>query len=380
SKGHVTDSLQLQAPPVVLSTKVPQVISAHAVLRLGIANQEAGTEEDGPQSKGHVTDSLQLQAPPVVLSIKVPQVINAHAVLRLGIANQEAGTEEDGPQAGTAGVQGGGSSLGAALPGSKFKHLAARYLHPFYLDPGLVRQQLKLQQREVPRELGGRGVGGVSQDGQDAHGWDPELLKAEVQQELAQATIDLLIDPGSVSFFCTLINFMHQDVKALASAIAKGCRDDEGVVGPEEVAALQRARLFVMQQFFSRLFSQQRTRRAGMFFRLPIFLVAARLSVHLLFSGLFGLAIAKGCRDDEGVVGPEEVAALQRARLFVMQQFFSRLFSQQRTRRAGMFFRLPIFLVAARLSVHLLFSGLFGLWTQTAEGMNALEQPEPSGQ
>ncbi|KAJ9525495.1 hypothetical protein QJQ45_003261 [Haematococcus lacustris] len=101
-------------------------------------------------------------------------------------------------------------------------------------------------------------------------------------------------------------------------------------------------------------------------------------------------AIAKGCRDDEGVVGPEEVAALQRARLFVMQQhslapaaptpahlsmqFFSRLFSQQRTRRAGMFFRLPIFLVAARLSVHLLFSGLFGLWTQTAEGMNALEQ------
>ncbi|KAJ9525494.1 hypothetical protein QJQ45_003263 [Haematococcus lacustris] len=137
-------------------------------------------------SKGHVTDSLQLQAPPVVLSIKVPQVINAHAVLRLGIANQEAGTEEDGPQAGTAGVQGGGSSLGAALPGSKFKHLAARYLHPFYLDPGLVRQQLKLQQREVPRELGGRGVGGVSQDGQDAHGWDPELLKAEVQQELAQ--------------------------------------------------------------------------------------------------------------------------------------------------------------------------------------------------
>ncbi|KAJ9526166.1 hypothetical protein QJQ45_009635 [Haematococcus lacustris] len=85
-------------------------------------------------------------------------------------------------------------------------------------------------------------------------------------------------------------------------------------------------------------------------------------------------AIAKGRRDDEGVVGPEEVAALQRARLFVMQQFFSRLFSQQRTRRAGIFFRLPIFLVAARLSVHLLFSGLFGLWTQTAEGMDALEQ------
>ncbi|GFH29231.1 hypothetical protein HaLaN_27864, partial [Haematococcus lacustris] len=55
------------------------------------------------------------------------------------------------------------------------------------VEQGLVRQQLKLQQREVPRELGGRGVGGVSQDGQDAHGWDPELLKAEVQHELAQA-------------------------------------------------------------------------------------------------------------------------------------------------------------------------------------------------
>ncbi|KAJ9526108.1 hypothetical protein QJQ45_009564 [Haematococcus lacustris] len=101
---------------------------------------------------------------------------------------------------------------------------------------------------------------------------------------------------------------------------------------------------------------------------------AARSLAHLPSVKALASAIAKGCRDDEGVVGPEEVAALQRARLFVMQQFFSRLFSQQRTRRAGMFFRLPIFLVAARLSVHLLFSGLFGLWTQTAEGVDALEQ------
>ncbi|KAL6764014.1 hypothetical protein V8C86DRAFT_20306 [Haematococcus lacustris] len=101
---------------------------------------------------------------------------------------------------------------------------------------------------------------------------------------------------------------------------------------------------------------------------------AARSLAHLPSVKALASAIAKGCRDDEGVVGPEEVAALQRARLFVMQQFFSRLFSQQRTRRAGMFFRLPIFLVAARLSVHLLFSGLLGLWTQTAEGMDALEQ------
>lgn len=39
-----------------------------------------------------------------------------------------------------------------------------------------------------------------------------------------------------------------------------------------------------------------------------------------------------------------------------------------------MFFSLPIFLVACRLVVHLLFSSLYPLWCQTSEGGTAMEQ------
>jgi hypothetical protein len=43
------------------------------------------------QAKGHVTDEIQIAVPPVTHHFKVPQVIGAHAVLQLGLANEEAG-------------------------------------------------------------------------------------------------------------------------------------------------------------------------------------------------------------------------------------------------------------------------------------------------
>lgn len=55
-------------------------------------------------------------------------------------------------------------------------------------------------------------------------------------------------------------------------------------------------------------------------------------------------------------------------------QEFNDLYKRHRNSRAGMFFTLPVFLVACRLTVHLLFSSLYKLWIETEEGATALEQ------
>ncbi len=41
------------------------------------------------QAKGHVNDELLLTAPPVPKTFKIPKVIHAHAILQLGLTNQE---------------------------------------------------------------------------------------------------------------------------------------------------------------------------------------------------------------------------------------------------------------------------------------------------
>lgn len=60
--------------------------------------------------------------------------------------------------------------------------------------------------------------------------------------------------------------------------------------------------------------------------------------------------------------------------LLMSLQEFNALFKRLRNTRAGLFFTLPVFLVALRLLVYLLFSCLFRLWVQSEEGAQALEK------
>jgi hypothetical protein len=64
AKGHVTDEIQIAVPPVTHHFKVPQVIGAHAVLQLGLANEEAGVfgvEEVSKAVSGQLGQGIQLQ-------------------------------------------------------------------------------------------------------------------------------------------------------------------------------------------------------------------------------------------------------------------------------------------------------------------------------
>ncbi len=52
----------------------------------------------------------------------------------------------------------------------------------------------------------------------------------------------------------------------------------------------------------------------------------------------------------------------------------AKLYALSRQTRAGMFFTLPVFLVTARLLVHMLFTGVYRLWARTREGYQAIQQ------
>ena len=55
-------------------------------------------------------------------------------------------------------------------------------------------------------------------------------------------------------------------------------------------------------------------------------------------------------------------------------QEFAALFKEQRAQHAGLFFTLPVFLLASRLLTSMLFTGLYPLWAQTKEGALSVQQ------
>ncbi|KAF5828276.1 hypothetical protein DUNSADRAFT_17870 [Dunaliella salina] len=96
-------------------------------------------------SAGHVNDEIQITVPPLIHQPKVPQVINPHAVLQLGLNTQEAGvlgTEKAEDAQAAADAAAGRLHEPKHVPGSKFRQLAAKFLHPFNLDVSSANKQL----------------------------------------------------------------------------------------------------------------------------------------------------------------------------------------------------------------------------------------------
>ncbi|GIL73101.1 hypothetical protein Vretimale_4712 [Volvox reticuliferus] len=89
----------------------------------------------------------------------------------------------------------------------------------------------------------------------------------------------------------------------------------------------------------------------------------------------FALASAANtARSIHASLDAEDMAALQRERLFALHIDFASRFKALRQKRSGMFFTLPILLLSMRLCVNLLFSTLYPLWTRQPDGAEVLEQ------
>lgn len=88
-------------------------------------------------------------------------------------------------------------------------------------------------------------------------------------------------------------------------------------------------------------------------------------SAHMLTAASMARAILES-------LGSADLDYLQQMRLFVIQKEFSALNNTQRQDRSGMFFAMPVFLMFLRLSVQILFTNMYTLWSQTKEGIAAL--------
>ncbi|GAX77458.1 hypothetical protein CEUSTIGMA_g4902.t1 [Chlamydomonas eustigma] len=91
-------------------------------------------------------------------------------------------------------------------------------------------------------------------------------------------------------------------------------------------------------------------------------------------SSAFALSSAALARTILEGLGAEDTDYLQRTRLFALQKEFAALYQQQRQNRAGMFFCLPLFLLFLRISVTLLFSSLYPMWSKSEQGKETLEK------
>jgi hypothetical protein len=98
------------------------------------------------QSQGHVQDEVQISVPPVVHTVRVPQKISAHSIVQLGMAN----TSPEGSQPLQAGAKGplshqqlAEASANGSLeeeppePNTLFRQLVVKYLHPFNLEANM---------------------------------------------------------------------------------------------------------------------------------------------------------------------------------------------------------------------------------------------------
>lgn len=105
---------------------------------------------------------------------------------------------------------------------------------------------------------------------------------------------------------------------------------------------------------------------------------AVRRSIRHL-SAVESLSAASLARSVLEGLGASDMDCLQQTRLFALQKEFAALYKKQRQARAGLFFTLPIFLLFLRLTVNLLFSSLYPLWSQTRDGIDTLEQVRCAG-
>lgn len=81
------------------------------------------------QAKGHVADEIHIQVPSLAHQPRVPQVIGPHAVLQLGLSNQEAGALASEEEASKLAKGLDGKLVEPKeIPGSKFKHMAAKWV------------------------------------------------------------------------------------------------------------------------------------------------------------------------------------------------------------------------------------------------------------
>ncbi|KXZ56791.1 hypothetical protein GPECTOR_1g712 [Gonium pectorale] len=105
----------------------------------------------------------------------------------------------------------------------------------------------------------------------------------------------------------------------------------------------------------------------------PISGLPPRVDRALRHSPSFALAAAANtARSIHASLNAADSAALQRERLFALHVDFAGRFKVLRQSRSGMFFTLPILLLAMRLCVNTLFSTLYPQWTRTAEGAQVL--------
>ena len=100
---------------------------------------------------------------------------------------------------------------------------------------------------------------------------------------------------------------------------------------------------------------------------------AVRRSIRHL-SAVESLSAASLARSVLEGLGASDMDCLQQTRLFALQKEFAALYKKQRQERAGLFFTLPIFLLFLRLTINLLFSSLYPLWSKTRDGIDTLEQ------
>ncbi|GLC44424.1 hypothetical protein PLESTB_000471400 [Pleodorina starrii] len=101
----------------------------------------------------------------------------------------------------------------------------------------------------------------------------------------------------------------------------------------------------------------------------PIPGLPPRVGRALRTSPSFALASAANtARSIHASLDAEDMAALQRERLFALHVEWAARFKSLRQSRSGMFFTLPILLLACRLCVSLLFSTLYPLFTRLPEG------------
>ncbi|GFR41013.1 hypothetical protein Agub_g1680 [Astrephomene gubernaculifera] len=106
----------------------------------------------------------------------------------------------------------------------------------------------------------------------------------------------------------------------------------------------------------------------------PIPGLPPRVGRALRHSPSFALASAAStARSIHASLDAADTAALQRERLFALHVEFASRFKALRQSRSGMFFTLPILLLAMRLCVNMLFSTLYPLWTRMPEGAETLE-------
>jgi len=91
-------------------------------------------------------------------------------------------------------------------------------------------------------------------------------------------------------------------------------------------------------------------------------------------TSIHALSAASTARLIMDSLGPADYDALQQSRLYMLQKEFAALYKEKRQHRAGMFFVMPVYLLALRLVVSLLFTSLYPVWTKSNEGLLAVEQ------